>query len=209
MSATGLDVFDKTLRTTNIWLDEIMPSSGPTDTLDRAAGGNSCTRSSKALQHVRRTAMQVSEAMTDDVKIASPNQSIRDAARLMAQIDAGVLPVGENDRLVGMITDRDITIRAVGADKGPRTPIRDIMSKEVMYCFEDDDLDEVVQNMADIKLRRLPVLNREKRLVGILSLGDIALTDGAASAGSALCGISEPGGEHSQSMDGGRGMRGT
>jgi CBS domain-containing protein len=128
--------------------------------------------------------MQVSEAMTDDVKIASPNQPIRDAARLMAQIDAGVLPVGENDRLVGMITDRDITIRAVGADKGPQTPIRDIMSKEVMYCFEDDDLDEVVQNMADIKLRRLPVLNRKKRLVGILSLGDIALTDGAASAGS-------------------------
>ena len=78
-----------------------------------------------------------------------------------------------------------------------------------MYCFEDDDLDEVVQNMADIKLRRLPVLNRKKRLVGILSLGDIALTDGAASAGSALCGISEPGGEHSQSMDGGRGMSGT
>jgi len=153
--------------------------------------------------------MQVSEAMTDDVKIASPNQPIRDAARLMAQIDAGVLPVGENDRLVGMITDRDITIRAVGADKGPQTPIRDIMSKEVMYCFEDDDLDEVVQNMADIKLRRLPVLNRKKRLVGILSLGDIALTDGAASAGSALCGISEPGGEHSQSMDGGRGMRGS
>jgi CBS domain-containing protein len=152
--------------------------------------------------------MQVSEAMTNDVKIANPNQSIRDAARLMAQIDAGVLPVGENDRLVGMITDRDIAIRAVGADKGPRTPIREIMSKEVMYCFEDDDLDDIVQNMADIKLRRLPVLDHEKRLVGILSLGDIALTDGAASAGSALCGISEPGGEHSQSMDGARGMRG-
>ncbi len=116
--------------------------------------------------------MQVSEAMTDDVKIASPNQPIRDAARLMAQIDAGVLPVGENDRLVGMITDRDITIRAVGADKGPQTPIRDIMSKEVMYCFEDDDLDEVVQNMADIKLRRLPVLSqRGERLVRHLRAG--------------------------------------
>ena len=153
--------------------------------------------------------MQVSEAMTNDVKIANPNQSIRDAARLMAQIDAGVLPVGENDRLVGMITDRDIAIRAVGADMGPRTPIREIMSKEVMYCFEDDDLDDIVQNMADIKLRRLPVLDHEKRLVGILSLGDIALTDGAASAGGALCGISEPGGEHSQSMDGARGMHGT
>ena len=110
--------------------------------------------------------MQVNEAMTSDVKIANPNQSIRDAARLTAQIDAGVLPVGEDGQLVGMITDRDIAIRAVAADKGPQTPIRDIMSKEVLYCFEDDDVDEVVQNMADIKVRRLPVLNHEKRLVG-------------------------------------------
>jgi CBS domain-containing protein len=78
-----------------------------------------------------------------------------------------------------------------------------------MYCFEDDDLDDVVANMADIKVRRLPVLDHDKRLIGILSLGDIALTDGAGSAGSALCGISEPGGDHSQSMDGGRGLRGT
>jgi CBS-domain-containing membrane protein len=78
-----------------------------------------------------------------------------------------------------------------------------------MYCFDDDELDDVVQNMADIKVRRLPVLDHDKRLVGILSLGDIALTDGASSAGSALCGISEPGGEHSQSMDGAGGMRGT
>src|SRR5262249_12046555 len=93
---------------------------------------------SKTNQHLRGNALQVSEAMTNDVRIASPNQTIRDAARLMAQIDAGVLPVGENDRLVGMITDRDIAIRAVGADKGPQTPIREIMSKEVMYCFDDD-----------------------------------------------------------------------
>ena len=151
--------------------------------------------------------MQVSEAMSSDVKIANPNQSIRDAARLMAEIDAGILPVGENDKLVGVITDRDIAIRAVGADKGPATPIREIMSKDVKYCFEDDDLDDIAQNMADIKVRRLPVLNSEKRLVGILSLGDMALTDGPGNAGSALCGISEPGGEHSQSMDGGRAAR--
>lgn len=148
--------------------------------------------------------MQVSEAMSSDVKIANPNQSVRDAARLMAEIDAGILPVGENDKLVGVITDRDIAIRAVGADKGPATPIREIMSEDVKYCFEDDDLDDIAQNMADIKVRRLPVLNREKRLVGILSLGDIALTDGPRNAGNALCGISEPGGEHSQSMDEGR-----
>ena len=152
--------------------------------------------------------MQVNEAMTNDVKIASPNETIRDAARLMAQIDAGVLPVGQNDRLVGMITDRDIAIRAVAADKGPQTPIREVMSKEVLYCFEDDDVDDVVQNMADIKVRRLPVLNHEKRLVGILSLGDIALSDGAGTAGSALCGISEPSSEHSQSIEGGRGSAG-
>lgn len=147
--------------------------------------------------------MQVSEAMSSDVKIVNPDQSICDAARLMAQIDAGVLPVGENDRLVGMITDRDIAIRAVAAGKPPTTKVRDVMSLEVKYCFEDDDLDAVAENMADTKLRRLPVLNRDKRLVGIVSLGDIALAEHPGSAGSALCGISEPGGKHSQSMDGG------
>jgi CBS domain-containing protein len=152
--------------------------------------------------------MQVSEAMSNEVKVANPSQTIRDAARIMAQIDSGVLPVGENDRLVGMITDRDIAIRAVGSGKGPDTPIREIMSREVMYCFEDDDLEEVAENMADIKVRRLPVLNREKRLVGIVSLGDIALSEGAGSAGSALCGICEPGGVHSQSTDRGRAGRG-
>jgi CBS domain-containing protein len=152
--------------------------------------------------------MQVNEAMSTDVRMANPNQPIRDAARMMAQIDAGILPVGEDDRLVGMITDRDIAIRAVGAGKGPDTPIREVMSKEVKYCFEDDELDEVAENMADIKVRRLPVLDRDKRLVGILSLADIALTDGAGNAGSALCGISEPGGDHSQQMsDSGRAGR--
>jgi CBS domain-containing protein len=140
--------------------------------------------------------------MSDDVRIANPNQPIRDAARLMAQIDTGVLPVGENDRLVGMITDRDIAIRAVAAGKGPDTPVREIMSHEVKYCFEDDDVEEVAQNMADLKVRRLPVLNRDKRLTGIVSLGDIALADDGGSAGLALSGISEPGGAHSQSGDG-------
>jgi CBS domain-containing protein len=149
--------------------------------------------------------MQVNEAMSSDVKIANPNQTIRDAAKLMAEIDAGVLPVGEGDRLVGMITDRDIAIRAVAAGKPPTTPVSEVMSVEVKYCFEDDDLDDVAENMADIKLRRLPVLSRDKRLVGIVSLGDIALVDGPSNAGSALCGISEPGGEHSQALDGGRG----
>ena len=146
--------------------------------------------------------MQVNEVMSSDVNIASPQQTIREAAKMMAKIDAGVLPVGENDRLVGMITDRDIAVRAVAAGKGPETPVREIMSTEVKYCFEDDDIDDVAQNMADIKLRRLPVLNDQKRLVGIISLADIALAEGPDPAGQALCGISEPGGDHSQSMDG-------
>jgi len=141
--------------------------------------------------------MRIHNAMSSDVRLAAPDQTLRDAARMMAEIDAGSLPVGENDRLVGMITDRDIAVRGVAAGKGPDTPIRDVMSKEVCYCFDDQDVKEVCANMSDIKVRRLPVLNRDKRLVGIVSLGDLVLSgDGAANT--ALSGISEPGGQHSQ-----------
>jgi CBS domain-containing protein len=146
--------------------------------------------------------MQVNEAMSNDVRIASPDQPIRDAARLMMEIDAGVLPVGDNDRLVGMITDRDIAVRAVALGKGPDTKVREVMTEEVKYCFEDEDIEDVAQNMAEIKVRRLPVLNRKKRLVGIVSLGDLAISDGPENAGNALCDISEPGGAHSQSGNG-------
>ena len=142
--------------------------------------------------------MRVSEAMTRDVRVSSPNQTIQEAARMMAEIDAGVLPVGDDDRLVGMITDRDIAVRAVGMGKGPQTAIREVMSSEVKYCFEDEDTQEVARNMASQQLRRLPVVNRDKRLVGILSLGDLAVMQGERPAGEALVGISQPGGEHSQ-----------
>ncbi|HKU45403.1 MAG TPA: CBS domain-containing protein, partial [Burkholderiales bacterium] len=84
--------------------------------------------------------MRVSDAMTRDVRVATPGQSIRDVAQMMAEIDAGAMPVGENDRLIGMITDRDIALRAVALGKGPDTPVREVMSQEVMYCFEDEDL---------------------------------------------------------------------
>jgi CBS domain-containing protein len=147
--------------------------------------------------------MRVNEAMTSDVQIANPNQSIQEAAQTMAAIDAGVLPVGENDRLVGIITDRDIAVRAVAKGLSPSTKVREVMSEgEVMYCYEDEDLEDVAHNMADIKVRRLPVLNRGKRLVGIISLGDIAVADGPDSVGDAICGISEPGGMHSQAGEG-------
>jgi CBS domain-containing protein len=140
--------------------------------------------------------MRVSEAMTREVRVCTPGQSIREVAKIMEEIDAGSMPVGENDRLIGMITDRDIAIRAVGAGKGPDTPVREIMSAEVRYCYDDEELDHVAENMGDIQVRRLPVVNREKRLVGIVSIGDVARSEGGRSAGEAVKGVTKPGGAH-------------
>lgn len=142
--------------------------------------------------------MRVSEAMTRDVRVCNPAHSIRDCARLMAEIDVGALPVEADDRLVGMITDRDIAIRAVGAGKEPDTPVRDVMSKEVLYCFDDQDLDHIAKSMGEARVRRLPVADRDKRLVGILSLGDVALKHTREAAAGAVRGISKHGGPHSQ-----------
>jgi len=134
--------------------------------------------------------MRVADAMTRDVQIASCDQSILDIAKMMADLDCGVLPVGENDRLVGMITDRDIVVRALARGKNVQTKVRDVMSEEVKYCYEDDQLENVARNMADLQVRRLPVLNKEKRLVGIVALGDIATNEDQCAA-KALSGISE------------------
>jgi signal-transduction protein with cAMP-binding, CBS, and nucleotidyltransferase domain len=112
---------------------------------------------------------------------------------MMSDVDAGVLPVGENDRLVGMITDRDIAVRAVAQGKGPDTPLREVMTADVKYCFEDEDTDQVARNMGDQQVRRRPVVNRDKRLVGILSLGDLAVMQGGQPAGEALTDIFAPG----------------
>ena len=142
--------------------------------------------------------MKVCDRMSRDVQVASPNQSIRDAAQIMATIDTGVLPVGDNDRLVGVITDRDIAIRAVAEGKPPTTKVGDVMSHEVLYCFDDQNLEDIAQNMADMKVRRMPVVNRDKRLVGIISLGDVARSEDARTTGRTVSEISEPGGEHSQ-----------
>lgn len=143
--------------------------------------------------------MQVKEAMSDDVRISSPNQTIREAAKMMVEIDAGCLPVGEDDRLVGMITDRDIAVRAVAQGKGPDTPVGEVMSREqVLYCYDDEDIDHVAQNMSEQRVRRLPVVNREKRLVGIVSLGDVAIKEKRA-GGKAVSGVSKQGGPHNQS----------
>ena len=141
--------------------------------------------------------MRVSEAMTRDVRVANPGQSIREVARMMDEIDAGALPVGENDRLVGMITDRDIAVRAVAQGKGPDTPVRDVMSREVKYCYEDEDLEHVAENMGELQVRRLPVVSRDKRLVGIVALGDIARSEDHGTTGQATEKVSQRGGKHS------------
>ncbi len=144
--------------------------------------------------------MKVSEVMTRDVKLVSPDQPICDAAKTMAECDTGALPVGDGDRLVGVITDRDIAIRAVGERRSPDTPIGEVMTKQVLYCFEDESVEHVADNMGQQKVRRLPVVNRDKRLVGIVSIGDLSRKTKPNMTGKAMAAISEPGGEHSQSL---------
>jgi len=142
--------------------------------------------------------MRVSEAMTRDVYVANPDETIQQAAIAMAGLDAGVLPVGDEDRLIGMITDRDIAIRAVAGGRGPDAKVRDVMTTDVKYCFDDQEIEDVTLNMGEIQVRRMPVVDRDKRLVGILSLGDVAVIDGDGVAGEALSLVSRPGGEHTQ-----------
>jgi CBS domain-containing protein len=140
--------------------------------------------------------MKISEVMTRDVRIADPDMTIAEAAQLMAELDAGVLPVANSERLIGMLTDRDIAIRGIGQGLGPKTKVSEVMTQDVKYCYDDDACEDVAKNMGEIQVRRLPVVNREKRLVGIVSIGDLAVTmgpDGEA-VGDSLAGISRPNG---------------
>lgn len=141
--------------------------------------------------------MQIRDVMTRDVRIVSPDTLVRDAAKMMRDADTGFLPVGENDRLVGTLTDRDIALRAAAEGRDPNaTPVRETMSSDVVYCFEDQDTEEAARIMADRQVHRLPILNREKRLVGVLSVGDIAQRTGNEHAvGEAMEGIAKPTGK--------------
>lgn len=141
--------------------------------------------------------MKIAECMSKQIEFCSPEETIGAVAGRMRQLDAGVIPLAENDKLVGVITDRDIAIRAVAEGKGPDTPAREAMSREVLYCHDDDAVDAIAVNMAEQKVRRMPVVDRDKRLVGIVSLGDLAQADGNASM-AALREISAHGGLHSQ-----------
>jgi len=135
--------------------------------------------------------MQVNEVMSRSVDLVNPNMRIRDAAICMRDDNVGALPVGENDRLIGMITDRDIAVRAVAEGRATTTQIRNVMSEKIYYCFDDNDVGEAARLMAEHQVRRLPVLNRDKRLVGIVALADLARNDDDSTT-TAVRGISAP-----------------
>ena len=118
---------------------------------------------------------KLKDLMSRDVKVISPDMSIREAAREMRDGDFGMLPVGENDRMIGTISDRDIAIRAVAEGKDTGTKVRDVMSEGIAWAFEDDSVEEAAKIMSERQVRRLPVVNRDKRLVGIVALGDFAV----------------------------------
>ena len=118
--------------------------------------------------------MEVREIMSREVRIANAAETLQEAAEVMADEGVGALPVGDHGRLVGLITERDIVVRAVALGRAPaETPVRDVMSEEVLYCFEDEDVEETARHMDELKIRRMPVLNRAKRLVGVVALSDI------------------------------------
>lgn len=121
--------------------------------------------------------MQIREIMSTKPEIITPQTTLQEAAEKMRELDCGFLPVGANDRLQGMVTDRDIAIRAIAEGRDPKeTPVSEIMTEKVLYCFEEDDLRDAARSMKEQQVRRLVVLNnrQDKRLTGVVSLGDIA-----------------------------------
>lgn len=134
----------------------------------------------------------IGDVMTRDVQLAHPGQPIREAAQLMARADVGSLPVSDNDRLVGMVTDRDLALRAVGKGLGADTPVGEVMTGDIKYCHDHEDVASVAKNMAELGIRRLPVVDADKRLVGIVSLSNIAQSGNPQASESLLDGVAQP-----------------
>jgi CBS domain-containing protein len=138
--------------------------------------------------------MLIREVMTEEAECTRPDATLMEAARRMRELDVGSLPVCDGDRLKGIVTDRDIVLRSVAEGHNPSEhTVRDAMTEELFYAYEDQDVDELTKIMKQKQIRRVPILSREKRLVGIVSLGDLAVeTDNSGQAGEALEEISEP-----------------
>ena len=135
---------------------------------------------------------KLKDLMSRDVQVISPDGTIKDAAQQMRKGNFGMMPVGENDRMIGAISDRDIAIRAVADGKGPTTKVRDVMTERIVWAYEDDSVDVAVKLMSEHQIRRLPIVNAAKRLVGIVALGDLAVVKSdVEAAGEALSEISK------------------
>jgi len=142
--------------------------------------------------------MKVSDVMTREVQTISPDQTAKEAASFMLSTDAGSIPVTDGERLVGMITDRDIAVRGVAKGNGPDTPVSELMTKDCITAREDDDVATIASKMSEAQVRRLPVVDGDEKLCGIVSLGDLSRDGDDQSASQALAGVSQPGGQHQQ-----------
>ena len=142
--------------------------------------------------------MKVSEVMTTEVETIGAEQTAREAASFMLRADAGSIPVCDGDRVIGMITDRDIAVRGVAEGRGPDTPVSELMSDGIICAHEDEDVADVAQRMSDEQVRRLPVVDSEEKLIGIVSLGDLVRETRGETAHQAIEGVSAPGTQHQQ-----------
>jgi CBS domain-containing protein len=142
--------------------------------------------------------MKVSEVMTRDVQTVRADQPVQEAASFMLSSDAGSIPVMDGDRLIGMITDRDIAVRGIAKGHGPDTPVGDLMTNDLVVVRMDDEIEDAASKMSEAQVRRLPVIDQDERLCGIVSLGDLSRETDSECANEALEGVSEPGGQHQQ-----------
>lgn len=142
--------------------------------------------------------MKISDVMTREVATVRPDQTAREAATFMLNADAGSIPVTEGDRLIGMITDRDIAVRGIAKGHGPDTPVREMMTSGIICARIGDNVEDVANRMCEAQVRRLPVIDDNEQLVGIVSLGDLSRETDDETAHQALEGVSAPGGQHRQ-----------
>lgn len=138
----------------------------------------------------------IKDIMSPDPRMLSPQESVSEAARIMAEEDIGTVLIGAGDRVVGILTDRDIVVRALAESRGADCPVSDVMTPGIKYVFDDESVDDLIRNMGTQKVRRFPVLNRSKRLVGVVSLGDLANRAPQARSQKALQEISRPAQPH-------------
>ncbi len=142
--------------------------------------------------------MKLSDVMTRDVQTVSADQPVQQAASLMLSAAAGSIPVTDGERLICMITDRDIAVRGIAKGLGPDTLVRELMTGEVLSAREDDDVGDVATKMSEAQVRRIPIIDSDQKLCGIVSLGDLSREGDSSSATVALEGVSQPGGQHQQ-----------